>query len=392
MRIAIVLNSSWNIYNFRLGLLRALRESGYDMMVIAPEDAYSHKLKELGFEFCPVKMDSKGVNPLKDSSVIWQLYKIYKAAAPDIILHYTVKPNIYGTLAANLLGIPSINNVCGLGTVFLKKGLVSSVAKMLYKIAFQYPKKVFFQNEDDYDLFLKEGLVRKEIADNVPGSGINLQNFIPQPKYRTGKFTFLVISRLIYDKGIMEYIEAINMLRAQGVDARFQLLGAKEAAHTRGIHPILVDDWVDQGIVEYLGTTDDVRPFINQADCVVLPSYREGLPRTLLEAASLAKPIVTTDVPGCRDVVTDGENGFLCQVRNAKDLAEKMRWMYSLTPKELERMGAMGRQRVESCFDEKLVIQKYRQAIEEVMMASISSATLVELLEMKSLKPAAGNQ
>lgn len=368
MRIAIVLNTSWNIYNFRLGLINSLRSNGHHVIVVAPEDIYSEKLISLGFEFIDVKMDSSGVNPIKDTALLLELYGIYKKIKPDVILHYTVKPNIYGTLAASMLGVPSVNNVCGLGTVFLKKGLVSVVARALYKLAFQYPKKVFFQNEDDYQLFIKEGLVRQEIADCVPGSGIRVEDYKPVERRvkASGKFTFLVISRLIYDKGIIEYIDAIQILRAQGVDAHFQLLGAKDPGHKRGIDPQVVDGWIQKGLVEYLGTTDDVQSVINQADCVVLPSYREGLSRTLLEAASLCKPIVTTDVPGCRNVVLHGENGFLCEVKNAQDLAEKMYWMSSLPQEDVLRMGLNGRKIVETFFQEKLVIQKYQHAIEAV--------------------------
>lgn len=366
MRIAIVLNSAWNVYNFRLGLITSLKQNGHQVIVVAPEDEYSNRLAALGFEFRNVEIDGRGGNPFKDATLVSTLYRLYQSIKPDVILHYTIKPNIYGTLAASMLGIPCINNVCGLGTVFLKKGLVSLVAKSLYRLAFRFPRKVFFQNEDDYHLFLKEKLVRKEIADSVPGSGINLENFQPIERSRSGKFTFLVISRLIYDKGIFEYIEAINILRKEGFDAHFQLLGAKDPEHKRGIESEVVDEWVRSGIVEYLGTTDDVRSVISQADCVVLPSYREGLPRTLLEAASLGKPIVTTDVPGCRNVVVDCENGFLCQVKNAADLAEKMRWVRSLSQKEIQQMGLKGRKRVETLFDEKLVIQKYQKAIEAV--------------------------
>lgn len=365
MHIAIVLNAAWNVYNFRLGLIQALRCDGHQVTVIAPEDASTRKLEALGFECLPVPIKSSGVNPVTDLALLFRLYELYQQVRPDVVLHYTVKPNIYGTLAAHMLGIPSINNVCGLGTVFLKKGLVSWVAKALYRLAFRFPQKVFFQNADDHALFVREKLIRKEIADAVPGSGINLSDFQAEVAERSGdrKFTFLVISRLIYDKGILEYMEAIRLLRKQGVDARFQLLGAREPGHKRGIQASLIQEWIEQEMVEYLGTTDDVRPFIRSADCVVLPSYREGLPRTLLEAASLCKPVVTTNVPGCRDVVVDQENGFLCEVRNAKDLADKMLKMSSLRSEELQQMGYNGRKRVEACFDEKIVIQKYQEAI-----------------------------
>lgn len=369
MKIAIVLNTSWNVYNFRLGLINALKESGHEIMVLAPHDRYSYKLTELGYTYFPVRMDSRGINPVKDAGLILELLRLYRQLQPDVVLHYTVKPNIYGTLAARLAGIPAINNVCGLGTVFLKKGLVSVIAKSLYRVAFRYPEKVFFQNHDDFQLFVRKNLVKEGIADLVPGSGINLDKF-SSPHSRTDQepdFRFLVISRLIYDKGILEYIEAIRQLKARGINARFQILGAKDPLHKRGIPVGLIDSWINEGLIEYLGTTDDVKGVIDQASCVVLPSYREGLPRTLLEAASLGKPIITTDTAGCRHVVDDGINGLLCKVRCASDLADKMETMLTLSPEALRQMGNRGRDKVRQQFDENIVIDKYQEAIKSLV-------------------------
>jgi glycosyltransferase involved in cell wall biosynthesis len=266
---------------------------------------------------------------------------------------------VYGTLAASLLKIPSINNVCGLGTVFLKRNLVSAIAITLYKIAFLFPKKVFFQNSDDLQLFLDKNLIPKASADLIPGSGIDLNRFQPMEFNRNKVFTFLLISRLITDKGILEYIQAIENLKQKGLNARFQLLGAKDPEHQRGIQLSVIDQWITTGAVEYLGTTDDVRKFIKEADCIVLPSYREGTPRTLLEAASSSKPIIATDVPGCHHVVEDNHNGLLCKIKSADDLAEKMEKMYALDDVTLKAFGVNGRKKIESQFDEKLVIDKY---------------------------------
>lgn len=210
MRIAIVLNTSWNIYNFRMNFVQSLLTNGHEVHTIAPVDDYSPRLVEAGCHHHQVKMDSRGANPLKDAALIFELYNIYRKVKPDIILHYTIKPNVYGTLAASLLGIPVINNVCGLGTVFLKDNLVSAVALMLYKLSFRFAKKVFFQNPDDLKLFLEKKLVPKNAVDLLPGSGIDLKKFKPMNFSRNEKFTFLLISRLITDKGVLEYIEAIK--------------------------------------------------------------------------------------------------------------------------------------------------------------------------------------
>lgn len=363
MNIAIVLNTSWNVYNFRLGLIKALQQQNYQVTVIAPRDEYTDKLIAQGCRFEELTMDSRGANVIKDLGLIFELVKIYKRVKPDVVLHYTIKPNIYGTVAAKILNIPAVNNVCGLGTVFLKKNLVSKVASWMYKISFKFPKKVFFQNNYDKRLFVKNGLVKEDISDILPGSGIDLNKFSSKEFKRNKKFTFLLISRLIHDKGIVEYIKAIELLKSEGFDAKFQLLGAKDPGHKRGIKSEIIDSWIKNNTVEYLGTTEDVRDFIENADCIVLPSYREGTPKTLLEAASISKPIVTTDVPGCKDVVIDNFNGLLCKVRDPYDLAIKMKQLASYDDKTLAQFGINGRKKVESEYDENIVINKYIDTI-----------------------------
>ena len=350
-----------------MGLIKALQEENHRVVVIAPRDEYSDKIIAQGCEFHELKMDSRGATALKDLGVIFELIKIYKRVKPDVALHYTIKPNIYGAIACRWLNIPAVNNVCGLGTVFLKKNFVSKVASWMYKISFKFPQKVFFQNNNDKRLFIKNGLVDEKIADILPGSGIDLKRFTQTDFKRNEKFTFLLISRLIHDKGVLEYIEAIRLLKSKGLDAKFQILGPKDVEHKRGIKEEIIDEWISSNIIEYLGTTEDVRTFIGNADCVVLPSYREGTPKSLLEAASSGKPIVTTDVPGCRDVVDDQVNGFLCKMKDPKDLANKLEAMASLNNDELQKLGLNGRKKVENQFDEQIVIKKYLNTIQELL-------------------------
>jgi glycosyltransferase involved in cell wall biosynthesis len=370
MRIAIVLNTSWNIYNFRMNFVQALLEKGHEVHTIAPEDDYTPRLVSAGCIHHRVKMDSRGANPIKDSALILELYLIYRRVKPDIILHYTIKPNVYGTLAASLLRIPVVNNVCGLGTVFLKSNLVSFVAILLYRVSFRFADKVFFQNPDDMKLFLDKKLVSAKSVDILPGSGIDLKKFHPSTFKRNDKFTFLLISRLISDKGVFEYVEAVRKLKAGGMNASFQVLGAMDPEHKRGIRVKVIQEWINSGVIEYLGTTDDVRSFIDVADCIVLPSYREGTPRTLLEAASSAKPIIATDVPGCNHVVKNNVNGLLCKLKDSNDLAEKMLQMASLEDEKLKVFGQNGRARMESEYDESVVINKYLSALEDFKKAS----------------------
>lgn len=353
-----------------MNLLKALFEQGHELHTIAPNDEYTPRLIEAGCIHHRVTMDSRGANPIKDSALIFELYSIYKKVKPDLILHFTIKPNVYGTIAASMLKIPVINNVCGLGTVFLKNNLVSVIAILLYRISFRFANKVFFQNPDDLNLFIEKKLVPREVVDIVPGSGIDLGRFTPGVFNRNKMFTFLLISRLITDKGVIEYIEAVRKLKREGISARFQVLGAMDPEHKRGIKVHIINEWIRTGVIEYLGTTDNVKPYIHAADCIVLPSYREGTPRTLLEAASSAKPIITTDVPGCNHVVRHNYNGLLCKLKDADDLAEKMKMMASMDDDDLRELGKNGRAKVESEFNECLVIDKYVATISNLKHAS----------------------
>ena len=368
MKVAITLNTSWNIHNFRMSLIQALKKEGHEVIAIAPHDEYTSKIIEAGCEFEDVTMDSRGANQIRDLGLTLELYGIYKRVKPDVILHYTIKPNIYGTLAASLLGIPVINNVSGLGTIFLNEDWISKIALTLYRFSFRFPKKVFFQNQEDYQLFMDKQLIQKNICEVIPGSGIDLNEFIPKKKkdkLEGEAFEFLMISRLIIDKGIREYVAAAAILQERGMNAKFNLLGKLDELHSRGISVEELNFWIKEGFINYLGSTDDVRPFIHKSDCVVLPSYREGTPRTLLEAAACAKPIVASNVPGCNNIVDDKLNGLLCKVKDEDHLALKMKEMYYLTPELRDEMGVKGREIVERRFDHKLVIERYLKAIDQ---------------------------
>jgi len=368
MRIGIIINTSWNIYNFRKGLIKHLQQAGHTVVTIAPYDGYEQELARLGCETYPLNIQNKGSNPLQDLKLIAEMYRTYKQARIDIALHYTIKPNIYGSVACKLLGIPCISNVSGLGTVFIRDNLTARIAHILYKIAFRFPKTVFFQNSDDCQVFLDKQLVSPSKIDLLPGSGINLAEFVPQQHFqRNLSFIFLMIARLIYDKGIIEYVEAGKQLKAEGHNVRLQVLGKIETEAHLGVSEQTIREWEKAGIIEYLGTTNDVRPFIRQADCVVLPSYREGTPRTLLEAAALAKPLIATDVPGCKEVVKHRYNGLLCQVKNSDDLAQKMKEILLSDNTTLELMSKNSRILVEEQFDENIVIQKYTEAIRKAI-------------------------
>lgn len=364
----IALNTAWNLVNFRTGLIQALIAEGYEVVAVAPHDEYALRLEQLGCRHAPLAMDNKGTNPGRDFLLLVRFLKLMLSERPDVFLGYTIKPNVYGSLTAHALKIPVINNVAGLGTVFIKGGWLNQLVRQLYRISLSRSAKVFFQNGDDRQLFVSGGLVSETVTDRLPGSGVDLVKFRPVPLPTRHVVRFLLIARMLWDKGVGEFVEAARLLKRRGIEAELCLLGFLDVQNPAAISRKHMDDWVSEGVVRYLGVSDNVREEIALADCVVLPSfYREGTPRTLLEAAAMARPIVTTDSVGCRDVVDDGVNGYLCKPKDAVDLADKMEKIVSMTPYEREAMGLRGREKVEREFDEKIVIQKYLEAIEVIL-------------------------
>lgn len=365
--VLICINTAWNFLNFRSGLIRALVDAGYEVVAVAPPDAYVERVTALGCRFVPLPMDNQGTHPGRDALLFWRFLRLLRQERPDVYLGYTVKPNVYGSLAAHHLGIPVINNIAGLGVVFGKTGLLVSVVRGLYRLALGKSATVFFQNDDDRQMFIEGGLVKPSVAALLPGSGVDLSKFsvapMPQRGGAGGKFRFLLVARMLWEKGIAEFAEAAKQVRARFPETEFCLLGFLDVQNPRAISRGQMDALESSGMT-YLGVSDDVRAQMAEADCIVLPSYyREGTPRTLLEAAALGRPIITTNAVGCREVVDDGINGYLCEPRSADDLARKMCKMVALSYETRSKMALKGREKMEQEFDEKVVIEKYLNAI-----------------------------
>lgn len=363
MKIALASNTAWNLYNFRGGLIRRLLEERAAVTVVAPPDMFSEKLAGMGCEVIGLPMDNKGTHPVRDLRTLRDFHRVYRQVRPEVVLHFTIKPVIYGSLAARMLGIPVANTITGLGTAFLREGWLMRVVESLYRVSQRWPQRVFFQNRDDHDLFVGRGLVPAEKAERLPGSGVDLERFAPAAYPGNPAPVFLLVARLLRDKGVVEFVEAARRVRAHHPRARFQLLGPLGVANRTAIPAEEVAGWVAEGVVEYLGETGDVRPALAAADCVVLPSYREGVPRTLLEAAALGRPLIATDVPGCREVVADGDNGYLCRAQDANDLADRMDRFIGLPVGARQALGEAGRAKVEREFDERMVIGRYLDVI-----------------------------
>jgi glycosyltransferase involved in cell wall biosynthesis len=364
-KIFIVAINAWFINNFRLSLMKALREKGHSVTAVAIPDEYVSRIEENGFPFIPVAISRKGMNPVEDLALVYRFYQLFKNHRPDVILTFTPKPNIYASIAARLNNMPVINSIEGLGYVFINPSFITTIVKYLYKFALYKSDKVFFLNNDDLKLFLDSGLVKQSITERMPGAGIDTRKFVPQPGQRTGNsFTFLLVARILWDKGVGEFVEAARVMKTHYPHVEFRIVGFVDQDNPQGISNRQVQAWVDEGVISYDGPSDDIAGIMGSVECVVLPSYREGLSRVLLEAASMAIPIITTDTTGCRDVVDDGVTGYLCRIKDTLDLADKMELILLLPEEERKLMGQKGREKILREFDERIVIQRYIEVIE----------------------------
>jgi glycosyltransferase involved in cell wall biosynthesis len=361
--VLLASNTAWSVANFRGGLMRGLQRAGYRLAVAAPADRYAG---ELPCDFVAIRVARGGLNPFEDLRLLRELRAVYRRLAPRAVLHFTAKLNIYGTLACHSLGIASVASVTGLGSGFIAGGPVAGIMRGLYRFALRRAGAIFFQNPDDRQYFIERKLVPESLAKLVPGSGVDLQRYAPREAKSSGSFVFLFIGRLLADKGLREYVAAARLIRQSSREVVFRVVGDADDSNPSGIRVAELRKWEKEGAIEYLGQLADVRPAIAAADCVVLPSYREGTPRTLLEAAAMARPLIASDVPGCRQVIDDGRTGFLCQDRNSADLAAKMRRMMDLSEQVRKHLGQAGRAKMEREFDESIVVRAYLRALENL--------------------------
>lgn len=366
LKIGIVLNTAWNIYNFRLGLVKAFLAAGHQVYAIAPVDDFISEIEATGCTFIPVHhLSRKGMNPIQDLRFGYELYQIYKANELDVVLHYTIKPNIYGCLAAGRAKVKSISTVTGLGYSFLKEGLVNKIAKLLYKTAFKSGTRIAFQNRDDKKLFEDLSLCPPSKTTLIKGSGINTTHFQPMlKKQRYEKLIYLFVGRLLYDKGITELFEGAQEFKKKCPETEIWVVGAIDDGNPSAVAKAEVEAQEANGTIRYWGVSKDVRSIMQEADVVVLPSYREGLPRVMLESLAMGKAIITTDTAGCRETIQDTKNGFLVPVKDAKALADAMFRMYQLTEEERQNMGKVGREMALKEFDEQAIIKRYFEEIE----------------------------
>lgn len=370
-KILIVANTTWNIHNFRRNILDILIHNHYEIVVVTPIDNYLSYLNDFPKvrHIALKNLGRKSTNPIKDIKLTREFIAIYRRENPDLILHYTIKPNIFGGIAAHLVKVPYICVVTGLGYVFLHSGFIHFISKLLYRFALTHAQKVIFENIDDRLLFIDLKFSLPENSISIKGCGVNTRYFSPKKKKHvfSDSIIFTFIGRFLYDKGLIEFIEAVRLVKAQYPNAEFWLVGEIDIANPSAIQEDELKSWVDEKVISYKGFASDVRPFIRNADCIVLPSYREGMPRVLLEAMAMQRCIITTDVSGCREVVDDGINGFLVPVKTVKPLAEAMINFINLPLEVRYKMAINARKKVEAQFGDKIIAAEFLSIIQSVI-------------------------
>jgi len=369
MNIAIIDNNIFAVNSIRAQLIQVLIAKGYCVTVLT--SGALEQLQEASKKgFVVIDIGSSVQNPLHILCYLLRMYWALKAAKIDLCLTFTIRPAIWGNIVCRVARIPTVTNITGIGPLFNNGSVAYKGARILYRSALRRSAKIFFQNNDDLQIFIQKGFADSAVSEKLAGSGVDHEHYAPQEKEgENGKFNFLFISRLVKDKGIVEYVNAARMLKEELPNAVFSVLGplwSQNLKHNTVTKDEL-DQWVKEGIIVYLGETENTRDFIAQADCVVLPSYREGASNVLLEASSMERPCITCNTTGCKEIVEDGVTGYLCRVRDPKDLADKMRKMFYLSDQERIEMGKRGRQKVIREFDRKVVINTYLTAIEQII-------------------------
>jgi glycosyltransferase involved in cell wall biosynthesis len=367
-RIVLSSNTAFSLYNFRLHLMRALKEKGYEVIAVSPEDGKYSELLKKEFSFFAVKrLDRKGTNPIKDLKLFFEYFLLFRKLKPDLVINFTIKPNIYGSISAGLLGIPSISVITGLGYVFIRESWLTKFVKLLYWLAFRFNRAVVFLNSEDLNTLRN---ISKEKSFLIESEGVNIKHFNPElcKEAKKDEFTFLFVGRLLTDKGIYELIRAFEKLKKENLKVKLAIVGSPDEGNPNSVSKGELEKWVKEGLIEWHGFQEDVRPFYCMADCVVLPSYyREGIPRVLLEAMAMEKSIITTDAPGCRNVCVDGVNGFLVKPKDVESLYLAMKKAVEMGQEKLRKMEKKGREIVEGRYEISKIVNKYAKIVEEIL-------------------------
>lgn len=359
-KILILTNFDVGLYKFRKELIQKLLEEKNKVYLSLPDGDLIRPLEEMGCTFIDTPLERRGMNPATDMQLLRQYKQIIKDIQPDLVITYTIKPNIYGGLACKRCKVPYAVNITGLGTAFQNEGMLKKMVIRMYRAACKKAKVVFFENEENKRVFLEHHIIRSEQAVSLHGAGVNLKDYpvTPYPSEQDG-IHFLFIGRVMQEKGVDELFTAARAIRALHPNVQFDIVGPYEDDYEAKIHQL-----EEEGIIHFYGYQEDVRPFIKQSHCFVFPSWHEGMANTLLESAAMGRPLITSDIPGCREAVEDGKNGLLCRVKDADSLTEKIEAFLRMKPEERAEMGNVSRQRMEQIFDKTKVVAKTVEALQ----------------------------
>ncbi len=373
MKIILFANTDWYLYNFRLSLSKALRSKGHEVILVSPPGRYGKLLEREGFTWIAIKMNRRSLNPWGEIQTILRLVSLYKRQAPDIVHHFTIKCVIYGSIAATFARVPSkINAVTGLGYIFTSDCLYAKILRIIVKIILRFVlsgKKtiLILQNPDDVKIFLKNKLIAPKKVKLIRGSGVDINRYRPKFRCKKENFQVLLATRLLWDKGIREYVEAAKILKAEDKKVDFLMAGSIDRGNPDSISQEKINKWEENGFIIPLGHVDKMEELLAKVDIVTLPTtYGEGVPKILLEAAACGLPIVATDVPGCREIVSNGENGFLVPPKNPEALANAIRLLID-DENRCMTMGREGRKKILAEFDERIIIKQTLDVYKEIM-------------------------
>jgi len=365
-KIILVANSTWNIYNFRLNLIERLLIEGYTVFVVAPTDKYITYLDKFP-EVVHVPLYSlkrKSTNFLSDLKLLFELFRIYKKINPDAIIHYTIKPNIYGGLITRILKIKNIPIITGLGYTFINKGLLHSFTNFMYRLGLKNAVSIIFENIDDRKIFIENKIVKANNSVSMKGCGTNIAHFKPIDTLKSdNKIIISYVGRYLYDKGILEFVNAAQLVKQQFSGVEFWLIGCADFGNPTSVKEIELRDWVAKKIIIDKGFAEDVRIPISQSDCIVCPSYREAIPRVIQEGMAMEKIVITTNVPGCYEAVDDNKNGFLVDAKNTNQLADAFLRVIKMSAEERLSFGKVGRKKVIETFDDRLIAKQIVQVV-----------------------------
>lgn len=351
-KVVIIANNSGGLYDFRNDLIKELLRRNNEIVALTPFDDKVKELQQMGVKLINTPINRRGINPIEDIKLFFKYCSILKEESPNHVITYTIKPNIYGGLASRVLRLPYAANITGIGTAFQKENFVKKLVVFLYKLALKKAKTVFFENQGNLKLFVQEKIAKQEKCCLLNGAGVNLEKFSYTPYPSDEEVHFLFMGRIMKEKGIDELLWAARKIKEEHPTVQFDVLGNMEDDYRE-----IIDEACSEGIINYYGYQSDVRPFIEKCHCFVLPSYHEGMANTNLESAAMGRPLITSDIHGCKEALLEEVSGYLVQKANSEDLYQKIKQFLELSFEEKEKMGLSSRKYMENTFDKKKVVE-----------------------------------